>query len=104
MLRNAVTQYSRVRAVKKDKFEINFINGKIPYNPNPVFLGDTFDEFLNFKSHTDNLEKRARKRLNIIKIFSHKSWHLSHETLKGIFNAIIGSLFIRDSNGLVLPS
>ena len=72
---------------------MNFNKSKIPYNPNPVFLGVTFDEFLNFRIHTDNLEKRARKRLNIIKIFSHKSWHLSQVTLKGIYNAIIGSIF-----------
>jgi len=44
--------------------------------------------------HTANLEIRARKRLNLIKIFSHKSWKLSHQTLKGIYNALIGSLFV----------
>ena len=76
-----------------EKFEMNFGNGNIPYNPNPIFLGVTFDEFLNFKDHTDNLVTRARKRLNIIKIFSHKSWHLSHVTLKGVYNAIISSIF-----------
>ncbi len=26
--------------------------GKIPYAPNPVFLGITFDELLNFRVHT----------------------------------------------------
>ena len=41
----------------------------------------------------DDLLKRARKRLNIIKIYGHKSWHLSHVTLKGIYNGIIGSIF-----------
>ena len=87
------TIFSRVGSRNKDKFEINLKDGKIPYNPNPVFLGITFDEFLNFKNHTELLERRARKRLNIIKIFSHKSWHLSHETLKSIYNALIGSIF-----------
>ena len=73
--------------------DINLRDGKVPYNPNPVFLGVIFDEFLNFRIHTDNLIKRARKRLNIIKIFSHKTWHLSHETLKCIYNALIGSIY-----------
>jgi len=77
----------------KEKFEINLSDGKIPYEPNPKFLGVTFDENLNFRKHTNNLVMRARKRLNIIKIFSHKSWHLSHKTLIGIYNAIIGSIF-----------
>ena len=77
----------------KIKFVCNLKDGLIPYNPNPLFLGITFDEYLNFKCHTDNLRLRAIKRLNIIKIFSHKSWKLSHETLKCIYGALIGSLF-----------
>ena len=85
--------FSGAGSKNRDKFELNLTDGVIPYNTNPVFLGVTFDEFLNFGKHTDNLLKRARKRLNIIKIYSHKSWHLSHVTLKGIYNAIIGSIF-----------
>ena len=65
----------------------------IPYNPNPVFLGIIFDESLSFNSHFNNLKSRAQSRLNIIKIFSHKSWHLSRETLINIYNALIGSIF-----------
>jgi len=87
------TIFSGVGSRNKDKFDLNLTDGVIPYNPNPMFLGITFDEGLNFKTHTENLLKRARKRLNILKIFSHKSWHLSHGTLKGIYNAIIGSIY-----------
>ena len=76
------------------RFELFINNGRIPYDPNPVFLGITFDEFLNFRVHVEGLTIRARQRLNIIKIFSHKSWNLSHETLKGIYTALIGSLFV----------
>ena len=76
------------------QFDLYINKGKIPYAPNPVFLGITFDESLNFRVHTEGLVIRARKRLNLIKIFSHKSWNLSHETLKGIYNALIGSLFV----------
>jgi len=76
------------------KFELYINQGRIPYATNPVFLGITFDEFLNFRVHTEGLAIRARKRLNIIKIYSHKSLNLSHETLKGINNALIGSLFV----------
>ena len=75
------------------KFNLKLSDGIIPYSSNPIFLGITFDEHLCFKSHTDGLRQRAIKRLNIIKIFSHKSWKLSHETLKCIYSALIGSLF-----------
>ena len=36
---------------------------------------------------------RALRRLNIIKIFSHKSWHLNSKTLTTIFRALVGSIF-----------
>jgi len=51
-----------------------------------VFLGIVFDKFLNFRAHVERLVTKARPRLNIIKI--------CHETLKGIYEALIGSLFV----------
>ncbi len=88
------TIFSGMGSRNTTKFDLYINKGKIPYDPNPVFLGITFDELLNFRVHTEGLVTRARKRLNLIKIFSHKSWNLSHETLKGIYNALIGSLFV----------
>ncbi len=88
------TIFSGIGSRNVTRFDLSISGGKIPYAQNPVFLGITFDEFLNFRVHTANLAIRARKRLNIIKIFSHKSWKLSHETLKGIYNALIGFLFV----------
>jgi endonuclease/exonuclease/phosphatase family metal-dependent hydrolase len=73
--------------------ELNLKNGLIPYNPKPTFLGILFDEFLCFKEHVESLRRRALKRLNLIKIFSHKSWQLDHKTLKCIYDALIGSIF-----------
>ena len=70
------------------------LNGEsIPYNPNPVFLGITFDEKLCFNTHFENLRIRALKRLNILRIFSHKSWHINRKTLTNIYSALIGSIF-----------
>ena len=74
-------------------FDLQIGGGKIPYNSNPVFLGITFDERLNFSTHYSNLRLRALKRLNILKIFSHKSWHLNQKTLITIYRALIGSIF-----------
>jgi hypothetical protein len=70
------------------------LNGEsIPYNPNPVFLRITFDEKLCFNTHFENLRIRALKRLNILRIFSHKSWHINRKTLTNIYSALIGSIF-----------
>jgi len=74
-------------------FDLKLNNGLIPYNPKPFFLGILFDEFLCFKAHVEMLRERALKRLNIIKIFCHRSWHIDVNTLKCIYNALIGSIF-----------
>ena len=74
-------------------FNLKLKNGLIPYNPKSTFLGIIFDEFLCFKDHVVMLRGRALKRLNIIKIFSHRSWQLDSNTLKCIYEALIGSIF-----------
>ena len=87
------TIFSKGGNCNKSKIEIKLNNGIIPYDPKPLFLGITFDERLNFSEHTENLSLRALKRINIIKILSHKSWHLGKDTLKNVYNALIGSIF-----------
>jgi hypothetical protein len=77
----------------KVSLDLKLFGELIPYNPNPLFLGVTFDEYLCFNKHFQNLRVRALKRLNVIKIFSHSSWHLNKATLTNIFRALIGSLF-----------
>ena len=69
------------------ELDLRLKGDQIPYNPNPVFLGITFDESLCFNKHFANLRVRALKRLNILKNFSQKSWHLNYSTLKN------GSIF-----------
>ena len=75
------------------KFNLRLNNKQIGYQNNPLFLGIIFDKHLNFNLHYESLRKRALSRLNIIKIFSHKSWHLNHKTLLSIFTALVGSIF-----------
>ena len=65
----------------------------IPYNKNPMFLGVTFDERLCFNKHFENIKVRATKRLNIIKIFTHSSWHLDKKTLIAIYKSLVSSVF-----------
>jgi hypothetical protein len=74
-------------------FDLQLNGESIPYNPNPVFLGITFDEKLCFNTHFENLGIRALKRLNILRIFSHKSCYFNRKTLTNIYSALIGSIF-----------
>ncbi len=52
----------------KTSFELFIIWARIPFDPNPEFLGIVFDEFLNFRAHVEKLVTKNRPRLNIIKI------------------------------------
>jgi len=78
---------------KSKKLKLIFNNQLIPFCENPKFLGVVFDKTLNFSRHYENLRMRALKRLNMIKIFSHRSWGLNTRTLKCIYTALVGSLF-----------
>jgi hypothetical protein len=81
------------RGGKKTDFDLKLNNDSIPKSKNPVFLGITFDEYLCFNKHFDNLRERALKRLNLIKIFSHSSWHLKKACLLSIYRSLVSSIF-----------
>jgi hypothetical protein len=74
-------------------FNLKLSGEVIPRSVNPTFIGVTFDQRINFKTHLADIHKRALKRLNIIKILSHKSWKSSTSTLIHIYKTLIGSLF-----------
>ena len=82
------------RFVKKIVLDLKLNCESIPYDPNPQFLGITFDEHLCFNKHIDILKDRALKRIKIIKLISHNSWHLNSKTLTNIYNALVGSIFL----------
>ena len=46
-----------------------------------------------FSKNLKLLHRLALSRLNIIKTFSHKYWHLNKKTLTCIYRALIGSIF-----------
>ena len=62
------------------------------YSDNICFLGIRFDHCLSFKHQVDYLKENCSKRLNCIKILSHKSWNLTTDTLKQIYFALIRSV------------
>ena len=51
-------------------------------------LGITFDSRLTFKPQIEMVRNKCIQRMNIIKILSNRSWHLTKETLKTIYVAV----------------
>jgi len=69
---------------KKDisnELNLTLNNVKLTHDANPTFLGVRFDPQLSFKNQIAHLKQTCIQRLNIIKIISHRSWHLTKETL-----------------------
>ena len=75
------------------RFDLKLYGANLPYSKENRFLGVIFDESFSFKSNTELLIKKCSSRLNIIKILSHRSWHLSHKTLISMYNCLIRSVF-----------
>ena len=85
---------------------IHFCDCKDPSCPDPVlklgdneirfvnehkFLGLIWDKELTFHAHIQNLLKKCRKSLNIIKILSYSNWGSDTKTLLKLFRTLIRS-------------
>ena len=64
----------------------------LPVEPNPKILGVTFDPTMRFQKHVDNITRKAKQRLNILKLLTGSSWGQHRETLLATFKSLIGSL------------
>jgi hypothetical protein len=73
-------------------FEL-WLNGlKIELAEEVRFLGLRIDKRMSFKYQVDYLKKACSERLNILKIISHRSWHLNEKILKEIYHSLVRSL------------
>ena len=71
---------------------LNLFGSKIPFDPNPTFLGVTFDERLTFKTYVKNIKSKVQNRLNIIRILSSNYWKLTSTLLLQIYSALVRSI------------
>lgn len=66
---------------RKKNYKFQIFGSPLSHNPNPKFLGIVFEEYLCFNEQTKCIRQKCISRLNLIKIFSHKSWKLSKKPL-----------------------
>ena len=74
-------------------YKLKLYGEPITYNAHPRFLGVTFDESLCFNENWKIVRARCLKRLNILKIISHRSWGLNIGTIRSVFYCLIRSVF-----------
>ena len=55
------------------------------------FLGITFDEYLTWDQHINELTQRCKKDLNILRMLSHTKWGSSKEMLLLLYKSLIKS-------------
>ena len=80
------------KANASENIELKLFESLIPYEKHPRFLGIKFDDKLTFVPHIEELKTKCIKRLNIIKIISHKSWMLDDSTLMSTYYALVRSV------------
>lgn len=71
-----------------------YIDGiQLEKETNPVYLGAQLDSKLNLKAHSENLKKRAAKRLNLIKKLASTNWGCDKNTLRSLYLGYTRAVF-----------
>jgi hypothetical protein len=81
-----------VKGGECNKFVLKLFDETIPYEKKPRFLGVSFDERLTFENQVENVRNKCLKRLNILKIISHRSWRLNQKVLINTYLVLIRSV------------
>ena len=81
------------KGFNNEKLNLNLYSQTIKLDNDITFLGLRFDKYLTFKNQINYLKKQGYKRLNIIKVLSHKQWKIYQSTLIQIYKTMVRSLF-----------
>ena len=64
---------------------VTLYNTPIPVNPNPTILGVTLDPMLTFRQHTDNINTKAKSRLNVLRALTHTKYGHSKKHITQVY-------------------
>jgi ribonuclease HI len=74
------------------KPDLYITGNKINPNAEPVFLGVTLDRTLSFRPHVEEVKKKMKSRLNVLRALTGKSWGCSKEDLRLVHKTLIQSV------------
>ena len=75
-------------------FDLKLYGISIPRDNAPVFLGLRFDPFMSWTNYMDHVIKKAKERVNIIRILSYyEKWRTDKSTLVNIYISLTRSIF-----------
>jgi ribonuclease HI len=75
----------------KSEMKLRYNGSPLEHTFAPLFLGVTFDRTLTFRSHIAEIEKRMKKRMNILRAASGTSWGADASDLRTVYIAYIQS-------------
>ena len=87
--KSTVTLFSSQTRELNTQPSIQFNNSTLPHEKHPKILGVTFDPTLTFCAHVDNIVKKAKQRLSIMKALTGSAWGQQKESLINTYKATI---------------
>ena len=72
--------------------QVELDGNKVPFQNTHHFLGVTFDKKLTWKPHVENVVKRCKRKLNILRCLTGTKWGSSSKSLIKVYRAFIRSL------------
>ena len=80
------------RSRRQEEIPNLILNGEIlPYEDEVKFLGIIFDKKLTWSSHIDNLKRKVRKSLDILKVVSSFDWGADKKSLLRLYDSLCRS-------------
>ena len=84
--------FTRSHKIAKNKLKLTINNKPLCKEENPTYLGVTLDRQLNLKTHVENVQKKASKRLNLIKRLASTNWGADKMTLRSLYLGYVRSV------------
>ena len=85
--------FTRSHKVAKTSLSLKIDDNELVKEENPVYLGVQLDTKLNLNKHSNNLKKKAMKRLNLIKRLASTNWGSDKNTLRGLYLGYARAVF-----------
>ena len=84
--------FTRSHKIAKHKLNLTIYNKPLSKEENPTYLGVTLDRQLNLKTHVENVQKKANKRLNLVKRLASTNWGADKMTLRSLYLGYVRSV------------
>jgi len=76
-------------STSKEKVKLKLDDHPVPQVETPTFLGATLDSRLTWKSHIEAVEKRAYKKLSLMKKLAGTSWGANGKILRQVYTGAV---------------